>query len=70
MIRKITSVIIIVITLTIIGWDVYAYLNADNSTISVVMTDWSRSSFGNLIVLFWGILMGHWFIPARGTSDK
>jgi hypothetical protein len=68
MIRKITSTLIIACAAIIIGWDIYAYFNSDNSTVSVVITDWSR--FHPTIALFAGILMGHWFIPAKGSSDK
>lgn len=67
-IRTITSILILLCAVVIVGWDIYAFTHADNSTVSVVLTDWSR--FHPTVALFFGILMGHWFIPARGSSDK
>lgn len=67
MIRKITSLGIILIVLIAIAWDIYAYNTEDNSSISVVITDWAKQH--PAIVLIAGILMGHWFIPARGSED-
>ena len=67
MIRTITSWIIGLVALGIIAWDIYAYTHATNSSISVVMTDWSR--LHPTLALIWGILMGHWFWPARGSTD-
>lgn len=67
MIRKYTA-ILMVITVIIWGiWDVYAYVSADNSSISVVLTDWSRAIPS--IAFVCGFLCGHWFVPARGSSD-
>ena len=68
MIRKITSTIIIACAVIIVLWDIVAYFSEENSTVSVVITDWSR--IHPTIALFAGILMGHWFIPAKGSSDK
>jgi len=67
MIRKYT-ILLILITIVAWGvWDVYAYMSADNSSISVVITDWSRIVPSISFVI--GCLCGHWFFPARGSVD-
>lgn len=68
MIRKVTSILLGIIFVVAIGWDLYAIMHSDNSTISVVLTDWSRMH--PTIAMFFGILFGHWFWPARGSNDK
>lgn len=66
--RTITGILLIVTLLVWAIWDVYAFLTAENSTISVVITDWSRQAPG--IGVLFGILIGHWFFPAKGSEDE
>jgi len=65
--RKTSIIIIIVAVAIIIGWDILAYIFGENATFSVIMTDWSR--YTPIVSMLWGVLMGHWFWPARGSND-
>lgn len=65
--RKITIIIMSICLFVLVLWDIYAYIYGENSTISVVLTDWSRE-FPAIAFLF-GVLMGHWFFPAKGSED-
>ena len=65
--RRVTIWIAGIATIVIIGWDVFAHLYAENSTFSVVFTDWSRQL--PTFAFLWGFLMGHWFWPAQGSED-
>lgn len=49
-------------------WDIYAYVDGGGvSTFSVIITD--SSLYSPMIPLVCGILMGHWFWPAKGSND-
>lgn len=65
--RNATKTIIAVAFVILILWDIIAYVWGENATISVLVTDWSYYTpwmpFGA------GFLMGHWFVPARGSKD-
>jgi hypothetical protein len=67
-IRLITGWLILATVAIWIAWDVYAYVNGTNSTISVVITDWSREIPAIGVIV--GIVIGHWFFGARGSEDK
>lgn len=66
-IRLMTGFLILATVVVWIGWDVYAWLAADDATISVVVTDWSRIAPG--IAFLVGVLCGHFFFPAKGTGE-
>lgn len=67
MIRYYSKCIIVLMTIALVVWDVYAYLNEENSTFSVIITDWSY--YSPMFPFVAGVLMGHWFWPARGSND-
>ena len=66
MIRYYSKCIIVLVTIALVLWDVYAYLNEENSTFSVIMTDWAY--YSPWVPFVWGFLMGHWFAPAKGSK--
>lgn len=65
--KKITGYIILGVTVLLVIFDVYAFMSAENSTLSVVITDWSRVYPSVAFVA--GLLCGHWFFPAKGSED-
>lgn len=65
--RKVMTFFIVSIFLFIIITDIIAYLYGENSTYSVIITDWA--SRHPSLVLGFGVLAGHWFFPARGSKD-
>jgi uncharacterized membrane protein YhdT len=65
--RKATKWIIGLTILALIIYDVFAFLGPENSTLSVVITDWSY--YTPWVPFAFGVLMGHWFFPARGSND-
>jgi hypothetical protein len=65
--RKVMTCFILGITLFIVVSDVLAYLYGENATYSVIMTDWAAKH--PTLVLAFGVLMGHWFWPAKGSKD-
>jgi hypothetical protein len=67
MINRITKIIIAATVVLLVLWDVYAYLAEDNATISVVITD--ASYYTPWVPFALGVLMGHWFFPAKGSKD-
>jgi hypothetical protein len=57
-----TEIVIIVTTVLIIGYDVYAYKKGGATlTVSLVMKRWAMKY--PWIILLWGVLMGHFFWP-------
>lgn len=67
MIRETTKYIVIIFVVVLAIYDVYAFMSAENSTISVVITDWSR--IYPSIAFVAGLICGHWFFPAKGSED-
>jgi uncharacterized membrane protein YhdT len=67
MIRLKTKWIIGLVILGLILWDIFAYLFGKNATISVVITDFSK--YTPWVPFLFGVLMGHWFFPAKGSND-
>lgn len=67
MIRKITGWLIISTFAVWIIWDLIAYSNGENSTISVVITDFAYYTPAWPLIV--GILIGHFFFPAKGSED-
>lgn len=67
MFKTITGYVILGATAILIIFDIYAFMSAENSTISVVITDWSRVYPSVAFVA--GLLCGHWFFPAKGSED-
>lgn len=65
--RSISKLIIVIVVVLAAIWDVYAYLNEENSTFSVIITDWAY--YTPLVPFLFGMLMGHWFWPAKGSLD-
>lgn len=70
-IRKISVALIFIFFFAIIGWDIFAFNAEENSTFSVIITDWYYANqwIGILISTFMGILIGHWFMPSLGSKD-
>ena len=70
--RKITIAILITVTLALIGWDIYVYVEpfeGSGDTISEVIADYDRRF--PIIRFAFGVLIGHWFWPmGRGVDDK
>lgn len=66
MIRKASIIIIAVVTVVLIAWDIFAYLTEKNSTFSVILTDWSW--YSPWVPFVFGVLMGHWWFPAKGSK--
>jgi len=66
--RKVTIWSLGIVTALLLIWDVLAYVFGENATISVVVTDWSY--YTPWVPFAFGVLMGHWFFPARGSKDK
>lgn len=64
---KATKIVIAVSILALGVYDIFAYMMADNASISVAITD--SSKYSPWMPFGFGVLMGHWFFPARGTSD-
>jgi hypothetical protein len=64
--REITKIVIGVTILGLIAYDIFAYLRADNATISVIITDWSF--YTPWVPFMFGFLMGHFFWPAKGSK--
>lgn len=67
MIRAVTTYLVLAVIVILGVWDVIAYLKGTNSTISVVVTDWSRAIPS--VAFLCGLLCGHWFFPAKGSED-
>ena len=60
--RKYTIIILAIVTIGLISWDVFAYINGGSMvTISLVILGWSRE-FPPLPFAF-GVLCGHLFFP-------
>lgn len=66
MIRYYSKVIMITVTIALVLWDVFAYLNEENATFSVIITDWSW--YTPWVPFVFGVLMGHWVFPAKGSK--
>ena len=61
------SIWIIGITVVLLGLiDLGLYIWGENATFSVVITDWSY--YTPWVPFAFGVLMGHWFFPARGSN--
>ena len=61
------SIWIIGITVVLLGLiDLGLYIWGENATFSVVITDWSY--YTPWVPFLFGVLMGHWFFPARGSN--
>lgn len=54
-----TTLFIIVITVIVIAFDLYVYVHVEHETISEAMAKVAKRH--PVIVLLWGVLMGHWF---------
>jgi len=55
-----TEVFIILVTVVIVAYDIYAYRKEGSTlTISLVMKRWAVKY--PWIILLWGVLMGHFF---------
>lgn len=67
MIRRISMIMIIASFVIWIAWDIYAYFFGTDSTLSVVVTDWSH--YTPMWPFLFGVLMGHWFWPAKRSGD-
>jgi len=59
-VRKITIGIIGVTITALIGWDIYAESNGEENTISDIIHSASKKCMA--IPLFFGMLMGHFFL--------
>ncbi len=66
MFRKINKIVIIALFVALGLWDIVTYLKEDNATFSVIITDWSW--YSPWMPFVFGVLMGHWFFPAKGTK--
>ncbi len=66
-VKDISKLIVIVTFVIWVVWDIYAYFAAEDATLSVVITDWAY--YSPMWPFLWGVLMGHWFWPARGTGE-
>lgn len=63
---KLTGIILLTVVVLLVIWDVFAFIEGEDSTISVVITDFAFHSIPfNVLV---GILIGHWFWPAEGSK--
>lgn len=61
------SIWIIGITVVLLGLiDLGLYIWGENATFSVVITDWSY--YTPWVPFLFGVLMGHWFFPPRGSN--
>jgi hypothetical protein len=64
--RKISKWII-GLSIVVLGLvDLWLYLYGENATFSVVITDWSY--YTPWVPFAFGVLMGHWFFPPRGSN--
>lgn len=68
MFKTVTGYVVLGATALLIGYDLVAFFKEENSTISVIITDWSRVYPSVAFVA--GLLCGHWFFPAKGSSDN
>lgn len=66
MFRSLNKNIIFTLILLIALWDVFTFFKEDNATFSVIITDWSW--YSPWMPFLFGVLMGHWFWPAKGTK--
>jgi hypothetical protein len=66
--RQISIWIMAALLVIIAVWDIYAFLNEENSTFSVIITDWSF--YSPWVPFLFGVLMGHWFFPAKRSEDR
>jgi F0F1-type ATP synthase assembly protein I len=64
--RQITKIIMAVALVVLVVWDIIAYIWGTNATISVIITDWSM--YTPWVPFAFGFLMGHFFVPARGSE--
>jgi len=66
--RKISKWII-GLSIVVLGLvDLGLYVFGENATFSVVITDWSL--YSPWMPFAFGVLMGHWFFPAKGSAHK
>jgi hypothetical protein len=65
--RNATKIIVLGVFIGLIVYDIFAFLLSDNATISVIITDWSY--YTPWVPFVAGVLMGHWFWPAKGSSE-
>ena len=65
--RLITGLLLVATFLVWMFWDIIAFSTEENSTISVVITDFAYYSPPFCVVV--GVLIGHWFFPAKGSTD-
>lgn len=66
--RKITKHLVIWTTVILVCYDILAYLQFNDSTISVFIWAWSQK-YPPIPFLF-GVLMGHFFFPAKPIKLK
>jgi len=68
MARKATIAILASTATALIVWDIYAYLQPGNGTISAVVLDWARAH----PVFGWacGVVCGHLFWPQKDGGEK
>lgn len=64
--RKYTKIALLVFTIAIVLWDVFAFSFGKNATFSVIITDWSF--YTPIMPLAWGVLIGHWFASPMGSK--
>jgi len=67
-IRDITKIGIVLIFAICVAWDIFAYLTERNSSISVVITDWSF--YTPWIPFIAGCLAGHWWFAPMGSKNE
>lgn len=65
--RKISEYVIIAALVILIGYDIWAYLQKDDGTISVWI--WAKSNKTDLIPFLFGFLMGHFFAPPQVLDE-
>lgn len=56
----ITTIFVIVVSAVVILYDVWVYAT-DQTTVSQVMAGFAKRH--PVVILLWGVLMGHWFWP-------
>jgi len=67
MIRTYTGYFLFIMMFFWGGWDIYAWVNDTNATISVYITDFSM--YSPMLPFVFGVLIGHWLWPAKGSKD-
>ena len=70
--KKWTGFVILFGLIGVVIYDIAAFIFFENATISVFATDLAKVSpvFGYSVTAVLGILIGHWFIPAKGSDDE